>query len=523
MSDHKSPSYDDVPFPGLPVVAAQPERLAVLGLLRGLRPAAPMQARVLELGCGAAQNLLPLAERYPQATLVGVDQSARQIEAGLQAADDAGLANLVLRVADIGQLPEDLGTFDYIIAQAVYSWVDESTRDQLLAACRRHLTPQGLAYVSYNTYPGWHVHEMLRAAMLYDARGARTPNDMAGRARNLLGFLESSLIEPTPYNELVKSQVGKVLRQPDAYLLHDHLETTNQPVYFRQFAAHARRHELKIVGDGSLGIRAADRLAPEAESELSQLTSDPIEQEQYRDIVQNRTIRQTVLCHAAAELKDRSTTESFRGLYLEGSLKPEGLVTIESDEVARFVNQGGLRVSSGVPIIKAALSHLGEIWPNYIEFDALVAAALERCADGANGSQDRDGAIQRLSDNLRLCCLGGVVDVHSEPPSFATQAGERPRADALARQAAKVAEAATNRRHEVLRLEPVDRQVLQLLDGQHDQAAIVDALVAAAAQGRFAVFEHQALLHDAEQSRRVLADLVPRSLERLARNAFLIA
>ncbi len=70
-----------------------------------------------------------------------------------------------------------MGTFDYIIAEGIYSSLRGTLGDKLLAICRQHLAPQGLAYVSYDTYPGCHVHDLLRCAMLYEARGAHTPAD----------------------------------------------------------------------------------------------------------------------------------------------------------------------------------------------------------------------------------------------------------------------------------------------------------------------------------------------------------
>ncbi len=41
-------------------------------------------------------------------------------------------------------------------SSGVYSWVPGSVQDRILAICARHLVPEGIGYVSYNTYPGWH-------------------------------------------------------------------------------------------------------------------------------------------------------------------------------------------------------------------------------------------------------------------------------------------------------------------------------------------------------------------------------
>ena len=42
-------SYDAIPYPSLVWTPSQPERLAALAALRGLRPAPPQRARILEV------------------------------------------------------------------------------------------------------------------------------------------------------------------------------------------------------------------------------------------------------------------------------------------------------------------------------------------------------------------------------------------------------------------------------------------------------------------------------------------
>ena len=46
------------------------------------------------------------------------------------------------------------GQFDYIICHGIYSWVLEAVREKLLKICSSNLVSNGVALVSYNTYPG---------------------------------------------------------------------------------------------------------------------------------------------------------------------------------------------------------------------------------------------------------------------------------------------------------------------------------------------------------------------------------
>ena len=114
----------------------------------GLNPPPIKTARVLELGCASGGNIAPMAESFPNAEFIGVDQSSRQIDEGLRFARAAGLTNLSLRHASIADVDESYGAFDYIVCHGVFSWVPTAVREKILEVCSRHLTRDGIAYVS---------------------------------------------------------------------------------------------------------------------------------------------------------------------------------------------------------------------------------------------------------------------------------------------------------------------------------------------------------------------------------------
>ena len=93
--------------------------------------------RVLEIGCGDGSNLIPMACHLPESRFAGVDLSAAAIAKGRRTIDDLGLANINLVAADLRDIGPDYGSFDYIIAHGVYSWVPAPVRDGLLAVCGR--------------------------------------------------------------------------------------------------------------------------------------------------------------------------------------------------------------------------------------------------------------------------------------------------------------------------------------------------------------------------------------------------
>jgi SAM-dependent methyltransferase len=509
---------------GLPVVHAQPDYLETVARLRGMQPTAAACARVLEVGCGVGENLLPLADRYPKARFVGVNESAHQLEVAGQVAREAALENVEFRRQDLLELDSALGMFDYIIANGVYSWVNAPARDKLLAVCRDHLSPQGIAYISYKTYPGSAVHEMFRNMMLYDARGASDTTEKVARARMFLEFLGASVSENEPYGALVRGELALLNQQSDGYLLHDHLEAFSHPVYYPDFVQHAKAFSLQPAGDGVLGIRRWDNLGEVLEPQLDAITTDDVERELYRDIVHGRTIRQTFLCHDAVSLQDTVTPEMLNGLYLEGALRPAAAqVDICSSAVERFSNRRGTRISTKLPLVKTALLHLSQTWPDYVAYDDCVAAVCARLEVAGFPMPIPAEEIERLKRNLTQCCTGGVLELHSDRPSFVSRASDKPAASSLVRWQARRGEMVANRRHEPVRLDGFERGLIDSLDGTRDWGRLTDRLATAASQGKLTVTEHQQPVHGEDEARRALAIALPEALNRLARAALLVA
>src|SRR5689334_2085828 len=73
-------SYDTVPYSVGAFPQTRPDRSATIATLFGLQPAPPTRCRVLELGCAAGGNVIPMALSDPESHYVGIDLSGRQIE-----------------------------------------------------------------------------------------------------------------------------------------------------------------------------------------------------------------------------------------------------------------------------------------------------------------------------------------------------------------------------------------------------------------------------------------------------------
>jgi cyclopropane fatty-acyl-phospholipid synthase-like methyltransferase len=154
MNDTLEARYNQVLYTGYAQSDTHPGRLATLARLFGMSPAPPEGCRVLDIGCGDGINLISIAQSLPNSSCVGIDLSERTIALGCAIVTEVGLTNVTLMKMDIMDITPEFGAFDYIIAHGLYSWIPDGVRDRLLAVCRQNLAPQGVAYISYNTYPG---------------------------------------------------------------------------------------------------------------------------------------------------------------------------------------------------------------------------------------------------------------------------------------------------------------------------------------------------------------------------------
>ena len=192
MSDMVATAYDEVLYSSYAFSQTHPDRLATLATLFGMNPTPVTQCRVLELGCGDGSNLVPMAYGLPGSEFVGVDLAARPIATGQEMSKTLGLKNITLHPLDVMTVTPDFGQFDYIIAHGLYSWIPPAVQEKVLSICQENLTPNGIAYVSYNTYPGGHLRQMVRGMMRFHVRHLTDATQQITQSRALLKFLSDA-------------------------------------------------------------------------------------------------------------------------------------------------------------------------------------------------------------------------------------------------------------------------------------------------------------------------------------------
>ncbi|MCU0705856.1 MAG: class I SAM-dependent methyltransferase [Fimbriiglobus sp.] len=521
-------SYDEVPYLSNPFAQTHPSRLYTIGTLFGLKPAPPQRCRVLELACAAGGNLVPMADYLPDSEFVGIDLSAKQIADGQAVLNQLGLTNVVLKRADIREVDAAYGTFDYIIAHGVYSWVPAAVRDKILDICRTLLTPNGIAYVSYNTYPGWHMRGMIRDMMRYHSSRFATPADRTAQARGLLNFLATSVKQEGPYSQLLQQELEGLRYQSDHYLYHEHLEEVNDPVYFHQFVESAAAKGLKYLGEARVGTMVTGNFGPEIEDTLRKLATDQVMAEQYMDFLRNRMFRETLLCHAERSPSWSVPPETLRGLHVASSARPQLAdgqqeFNVADESAVTYRSPTGMNMTTSRPLLKTAMTLLQQAYPATTPFDALRRQARAQLGGNPDDPARADEDTNLLAVGLLNCYMSSdLVELHGMPITFCRTPGERPVALPHARLSAAANSTAANRRHEVIRLSEFDRRLIPLLDGTRDRPALVNELTDVAASGSLTVRRDNVPITDRGEIHAALASIIDEALNKVAGMAVLV-
>jgi methyltransferase-like protein len=120
------------------------------------------------------------------------------------------------------------------------------------------------------------------------------------------------------------------------------------------------------------------------------------------------------------------------------------------------------------------------------------------------------------------CYLASLVDLHIREPGFVVEVSARPVASPLARLQAAEDQPITNLQHRYVKLSPVHRLVLPLLDGSRDVAALIEALTGLVLGGQFTMEQNGQPIRDPEQVRQLFRGSLRDILRRLADSALLV-
>jgi SAM-dependent methyltransferase len=468
--------YDAVPYRDDAYFHSQPSRLAAAAILRGLTPPALDTARVLELGCAGGGNLIPLAVRFPQATFVGIDISGTQIAQAQARVAEIRLTNILFQHASLADVTPADGTYDYILAHGVFSWVSPDVRTALLRVIRECLDPNGIAYMSYNVLPGWHMKKIVRDMMLYAEEDIADPAAGIGEARTLVRTV--ARFADGAYGKVVSQESASLAGAADSYVRHDHMEPNNVPMYFADVVALARESGLAYVVESDPVTSVPECVKLEsAELIRAYGNGDPIRTEQYLDYFVGRTFRMSLFVHEeqAHVIQPQLGFDRFANLFFALRQPIDRLKTTASveltDSQTQFVtySNGRQLMSVYTPLLLRAMEFLRETVRSgrpTVTFDEIIAQAADRPPQ----VQEKAALQELVAELIRK----HILYVYAAPvPCTAVSA--TPTAYALARIDAQHGhERTVNVRHENVPLTTAEiRGFLPLLDGSRSRDQLI--------------------------------------------------
>ena len=403
-NDVQQTIYSELGYKSMPFPYTTPATLEAYAALVGISAPNPKTARVLELGATYGGNIISQALFNPDATFVGIELSQEQVEKGNEVIANAGLTNVSLVQSDIASIGSEIGTFDYIIAHGVYSWVDDGVKDALLRLIDEHLAEDGIAYISYNTYPGWHTMDEVRQLMMFSNRDKTQFNhkEKVLHGKTIGSIVGSQILKYDNLKERNSKFLGalrSVMQKDEYYVGHDHLEPNNDPVYFYQFNDHLEAHNLAYLCDADLTLSMVRSFDADIADTLDKLAlNDHVAQEQYLDFMLDTTFRKSIICkakHAESVTYDMGNPELVNSVPMRTIIN-SFTYTILFNEEALSMFENDIVRDTFQSIIKDG----GQF--NMIEALAIVKAAN----DAAKGD---DASLEAAVDALYVAMAEHIV------------------------------------------------------------------------------------------------------------------
>lgn len=521
MSDNP---YDTLPYTNQVYSFSHPDHLYTIARLFGVDAPDYRTARVLELGCGSGGNALSIADRFPDSRVIAIDLSKVQIERAESMRQSAGLGNITFRQASLLDLPEmicdEFGEFDYLICHGVYSYVSQALREHIHVLCARHLAANGVAYVSYNTLPGWNIVRTLRDMVLYHTSQIEDQQQKAEESVRLLNFVRSNQPdEDNAFARFIEQECSALEGKPLTYFAHEYLESVNAPCYFHEFMAAARAAGLEYLGDADLSTMYAGNLGEKVSDTLSN-TGDIVRTEQYMDFLNNRRFRKTLLCRAETRVNRTLNAKSIQPFYVTSNVHlsvSRDVVNFRKDQDLTFQGVGDFKVTTKNRFDGAFLAGISQRDGHPIGRDEWLAEVKS-----LTGVENVGSFADLVDATVLALSLSGGVNLSQPPENYVLQPSAMPVVSPLARAQSLRQSWGVNRRGQTVHFDIPMRLIMQYLDGTNDHAALIGHICRHIDSGELSLQHDGKAFSDASQRDTLLEQLIEDLLQKLGHTALLV-
>jgi SAM-dependent methyltransferase/methyltransferase-like protein len=512
--------YDRFRYDNFPFRATHPDWLGTVGMLLGVDPP-PTEARtcrVLELGCGRGGNLVGLAAALPEATFVGIDHAPSQVEDGRRDAAALGLKNCNFIAADIRDIDEGIGEYDFVICHGVFSWVPDDARDHILRLTRLVLAPSGIGFISFNAEPGWSARGIIREVLRrWVPEGSA--DEMALAARSVLELWRAHTPENGPLAGFLEHESDLLAKLSDHYLYFEHLVEHNHAYTLSAFVDLAEQFNLSYLGDADIASMTPAQLGDDGQAAIESLGLDPIATEQFLDDITIRFFRRALVCRDVDRPHPGHDHRRLKGAWVAGDMSIDELsVDLDRDDGVAIdmvlTDADGAVLRPDDPHTAALLWAVAEHRPAGRTVEDIAADAASRLGCDAD-----EAFVDESIEILHALVLRGRLDAGRHHRAIASVIDDQPSTTALARfQATEERRIITTARHEHFAADRMDVVLLRSLDGTRSVADLLSEVRSAQASG-----ELEVTIDDVEvDDPAVLSDLIEMKLERFVLAGLLV-
>lgn len=398
--------------PGRLTPSLSPIKLRATAHLYGVETARLEQARVLAIGSGAGEGLLPFALAYPDAQAIGVDRSEALIAQGTTALQGMGATNLTLFVGNATDLGTRLGVFDYIIVTGTYAYLPAAAAQELLEACAKLLSPLGILYLDSPVYPGAKALDVVRDAIMLHGHAAQTDDELQQSALAALTMFKDGISASNPQGTALSAAAEQFERtlaaRPIGAPAAPNLLASN-PCYFVELAGRASLAGLAYVGDAQPLSEIPLTFGQGVSLNHSLLTmgQPATVRQQYLDFSTGRAFRQClwIAQDRASEAHGKLDLSRLQDLRFAGGLTR--LAANGQERGVTYVNcQSQFLTTHDADVVTVA-DTLTHAWPASLPYSTLLAVLLHKNQfDDAQGRKVLDRSLRTLIENdLTHYCL----------------------------------------------------------------------------------------------------------------------
>jgi len=475
MADTTFDPYNGLNYSSYPYYHSHPDRLFTLGKLFGAGPAEPGTANILEIGCSSGGNLIPIALKYPQSKLLGIDASPSQIAAAQKAASEIGLMNVTFENKLTSDLQNSQEQFDYIIVHNMISWVNEQTRNEIFDLCKKLLKPTGIAFVSYNVHAGHSTANLVREMVLYNTHRLETIPEKLEQAKAFLAFTINALEESeNPLHQMIYVEARALFENDN--MLCDYLIGDHKVFSFHEFFDELDKRELQYVSDTYLPAMYVGN-APANILEAVQQLTDIVDVEEYLDFFTQKAFKSSIICHKDLNIKRDVSGADLSSLYISSNI----LLDIPSQDITNFDDatqslsffikpNGGGGIQTNSSIMKAVLYTIADNAAiNPISIAQIIDIASEKVPNIT-----KEKVQETFNQELIGLIFTGYVDITSYMTTASTVISDKPKIYHLARYQALQSEDTwvTNLRGQIVFIGLFEKYAFRYMDGEYGLDAI---------------------------------------------------